>query len=115
MNFTREERVLLRIFVAEKDRHSGRPLYCAILQSLKDAGVQGATVLRGIAGFGPAGEIRSTHLLRLSQDLPLVIEAVDMRERIERALPSIQPMLSNSLVTMEKVQILRSSPNENDS
>ena len=115
MSVFRGERVLLRIFVAEKDRFGRRPLYCALLEFLREQGFMGATVLRGFAGFGPGGQMRSIHSLRLSQDLPLVVEAVDSREKVEKALPRIEQMVSQGLITLEKVQVVQRVREEGNS
>ena len=107
MSTFRGERVLMRIFIAEKDRHGRRPLYCALLDLLRQEGFRGATVLRGVAGFGESQQVRSAHLLRLSQDLPLVVEAVECQKNIDRVLPKIEKMLDTGLITMEKVNVIR--------
>ena len=112
MSIFRGERVLMRIFIAEKDRHERRPLYCALLDLLRVEGFRGATVLRGVAGFGQSQQIRSAHLLRLSQDLPLVVEAVESEDNIERVLPKIEQMVGTGMITMEKVQVIRYGASE---
>jgi len=99
--------VLLRIFVGE-DAKSGRlPLYEAILVKAREMQLAGATVLRGPMGFGHSSHIHTTKILRLSQDLPIVIEIVDSQEKIDAFLPVLNGMISSGLVTLEKVQVLQ--------
>lgn len=100
------ENVLLRIFVGEGDRHGRKPLYEALLELLRGKGVAGATVLRGVAGFGATSVVHTDKLLELSLDLPMVVEAVDTEEKIRSVLPEIEPMMSGGLVTLEKVQVI---------
>ena len=102
--------VLVRIFIGESDHWHHRPLAAALLERLRAEGFSGATVFRGIAGFGAHSVVHSTQILRLSQDLPVLIEVVDSAERIERLLPILDDMVSEGLVTMEKVRILKYSP-----
>lgn len=101
---------LLRIFVGESDRWEGRPLFEAIVQKVREAGGAGATVLRGIEGFGAHSRIHTTRILRLSEDLPIVIEVVDTAERIDALLPVLDEMIEDGLVTIETVRILRYRP-----
>lgn len=103
---------LLRIFIGEDDEFGGRPLYEAIVELLRREGVAGATVFRGIEGFGASSRIHTAKVLRLSQDLPIVIESVDRAENIERVLPQLDRMISEGLVTVEKaeVRLYRSRP-----
>jgi len=96
---------LLRIFIGESDRHDGRPLYRAIIEVLRAEGLAGATVLRGIEGFGKASKLHTAHILRLSDDLPIVIECVDSSEKIEAILPKLDSMIEGGLVTMEKIDV----------
>lgn len=96
---------LLRIFVGEDDEHEGRPLYEAIVLLLREQGLAGATVFRGIEGFGASSRIHAAKVLRLSEDLPIVIECVDRAEAIERALPHLDEMITEGLVTVEKAEI----------
>jgi len=104
---TREEAVLLRIFIGERERHQHHPLYEAIVRAARDAGLAGATVLRGMMGFGRSGRIESAKILDLSDDLPVVVEIVDSAERIEAFLPSLEGMIGSGLATTERVQVLR--------
>jgi hypothetical protein len=99
--------MLLRIFLGEDDKHRGRPLYEAIVSAARTAGLAGATVLRGPMGFGHSSRLHTTKILRLSEDLPLIIEIVDSEESIKAFLPTLEPMMSGGLVTLEKVQVLR--------
>ena len=96
---------LLRIFVGEDDEHDGRPLYEAIVLMLREQGLAGATVLRGIEGFGRSSVVHVSRVLRLSEDLPIVIECVDRAERIEQVLPVLDGMIDEGLVTVERVEV----------
>ena len=104
MNHDSDSR-LLRIFVGESDTYDGRPLYQAIVEVLRKAGVAGATVLRGIEGFGKSSHLHTAHILRLSDDLPMVIECVDTYEKIESVFPTLDAMIGDGLVTMERVDV----------
>lgn len=97
---------LLRIFVGESDNWHGKPLYAAIVERLREHGLAGATVVRGIEGFGAHSRIHTARLLRLSEDLPLVIEVVDQEERIRSVIPMLDEMVSEGLVTLETVEII---------
>jgi PII-like signaling protein len=99
--------VLLRIFIGEDDKADGRPLYEAIVLKARERGLAGATVMRGPMGFGHSSHLHTTKILRLSQDLPLVIEIVDSDEKIQAFLPEIDGIMASGLVTMEKVQVLQ--------
>jgi len=110
-----KEAELLRIFIGENDKHQHQPLYEAIVAEARRFGMAGATVLRGALGFGAASRIHTAKILRLSEDLPVVIEIVDKPERIERfleVLAMLMPKTSGGLVTLEKVRVLtyRSAP-----
>lgn len=96
---------LLRIFIGESDTHEGKPLYRAIVETLRKQGLAGATVLRGIEGFGKSSRLHTAHILRLSEDLPMVIECVDSNENIERILPTLEAMIEDGLVTIERVDV----------
>ncbi|MEX2279781.1 MAG: DUF190 domain-containing protein [Acidimicrobiia bacterium] len=96
---------LLRIFIGESDTFDGRPLSQAIVEALRKAGLAGATVLRGIEGFGKSSRLHSAHILRLSEDLPIVIECVDTSEAIESILPTLDAMIGDGLVTIERVDV----------
>lgn len=96
---------LLRIFIGESDTHEGSPLYQAIVELLRKEGLAGATVLRGIAGFGMSSRLHTAHILRLSEDLPIVIECVDDTEKIDSVLPALDRMIGDGLMTLEKVDV----------
>jgi len=98
--------VLLRIFLGESDRWEHRPLYEAIVLKAREQHLAGATVLRGPMGFGKASRLHTSKVLRLSDDLPLVIEIVDSEEKINSFLPELDQMLGGGLVTLEKVKVL---------
>jgi hypothetical protein len=100
------ESLLLRIFISETDKFQGRPLYKAIVEEARKRGMAGATVLRGILGFGANSRIHTSQILRLSQDLPLVIEIVDSEQRINEFLPELEHMISEGLVTLERAQVI---------
>lgn len=97
----------LVIYIGEADRWRGKPLYAALLETLKAQGLAGATVVRGVAGFGAHSRIHTAAILRLSEDLPLRIEVVDAREKIERALEIIAPMVTEGLITIDKVRVVK--------
>ena len=99
--------VLLRIFIGEDDKHNRLPLYEAIVLKAREMQLGGATVLRGHVGFGHSSHIHTTKILRLSQDLPVVIEIVDSQEKIDAFLPELDQMMGSGLVTLEKVQVLQ--------
>ena len=101
-----EDGCLLRIFVGESDRHDGKPLYEWLLLEAREAGLAGATVLRGIAGFGAHSRLHTAKILRLSEDLPIVIEIVDAAEKIEAFLPDLDRMVTDGLVTLEKAEVI---------
>jgi hypothetical protein len=100
------EGTLLRVFVGESDTWHGKPLYQAIVERARAEGLAGATVVRGIEGFGARSTIHTTRLLRLSEDLPLVIELVDTEARIEAFLPILDGMVREGLVTLERVRVV---------
>ena len=100
--------MLLRIFIGEDDKsRDGRPLYEAIVLKARDVRLAGATVLRGPMGFGHTSRLHTTKILRLSEDLPLVIEIVDTEDKIKAFLPILDSMMPSGLVTLEKVQVLQ--------
>lgn len=100
------EAQLVRIFIGESDRKDGRPLYEAIVLRARELGLAGATVLRGLEGFGAASRIHTAHVLRLSDDLPIVVEIVDREDRIAAFLPELDAMVGEGLVTIEKVRVI---------
>jgi PII-like signaling protein len=97
----------MRIFVGEADQWERRPLYAALLALFRAKGLAGATVLKGVAGFGPDSILHTAGILRLSADLPLVIEVIDSEDRLEAVLPEVDRMMGGGLVTMEKVRVIR--------
>ncbi len=97
---------LLRLFIGESDRWHGRPLYQAIVERVREEGLAGATVIRGIEGFGADSHLHTSRILRLSEDLPVVIEIVDTPERIDRVVPLLDEMVSEGMLTLERVQIV---------
>lgn len=102
-----QEATLLRIFLGERDRHGGRPLYEAIVAKARELKLAGATVLRGPMGYGRNAHIHRAHLLDISEDLPVIVEIVESQGNIDRLLPELQAMLGSSLVTLEKVKVIR--------
>jgi len=104
------EQVLVRIFIGESDRWHQKPLAAALLERLRRDGFAGATVFQAVAGFGARSVLHTSHLLRLSEDLPVVIEVVDTEERVERLLPILDEMVSEGLVTLEKARVVKYSP-----
>jgi PII-like signaling protein len=101
---------LLRIFIGEADRWHGRSLYEAIVLRAREAGLAGATVLRGLMGFGAKSHLHTAKVLRLSEDLPIVIEIVDRADRIEAFLPALDEMVADGLVTLERAQVITYRP-----
>ena len=97
---------LLRVFIGESDRWHGQPLSEAIVRRARELGLAGATVLRGLEGFGAHSRIHTSSILRLSQDLPIVVEIVDQRERIEGFLPILDEMVHEGMITVEKVRVI---------
>lgn len=102
-----KQALLLRIFIGEDDKFEGKPLYEAIVIKARALHLAGATVLRGPMGFGKSSRLHTAKILRLSEDLPLVIEIVDSEENINGFLPVLDSMMSSGLITLEKVQVLQ--------
>jgi uncharacterized protein len=102
-----KDAVLLRIFFGEADRYDGTPLHEAVVLKAREMQMAGATVLRGPMGFGHSSRLHTAKILRLSEDLPLVIEIVDTEEKIDAFLPVLDAMMGSGLVTLEKVKVLR--------
>jgi PII-like signaling protein len=102
-----EQAVLLRVFLGENDRTDGRPLYEAIVVKAREMGLAGATVLRGPLGYGHASRLHSAKILRLSGDLPMVVEIVDAEDKVEAFLPWLDQAMSGGLATIERVQVRR--------
>jgi PII-like signaling protein len=101
------EAVRLRIYIGESDRWEHKPLYEAIVLKAREAHLAGATVLRGLMGFGKSSRLHTAKILRLSDDLPLVIEIVDSEEKINVFLPTLEKMMGGGLVTLEKVKVIQ--------
>jgi len=99
--------LLLRVFIGENDRWKGKPLYEALMLEARERGLAGVTITRGIAGFGAHSRLHTAKVLRLSEDLPIIIEIVDREDRIREFLPTCDAMISEGLVTLEKVEILK--------
>jgi PII-like signaling protein len=97
---------LLRVFVGESDKYHGRPLYEVIVEEARRRGLAGATVLRGTLGFGANSRIHTAKILRLSEDLPMVVEIVDTPERLAEFLPDLDSMIGEGLITLERVRII---------
>ncbi|HUB10235.1 MAG TPA: DUF190 domain-containing protein [Myxococcales bacterium] len=104
------ERSLVRIFIGEDDLWHHRPLATVLLERLRKEGFAGATVFHGIAGFGAHSVVHTSHILRLSEDLPVLIEVVESEDRVEALLPILDEMVQEGLVTVEKVRVLRYAP-----
>jgi uncharacterized protein len=100
------EAELLRIYIGEADRYEGKPLYEAIVNLARQRGMAGATVLRGLMGFGADSRMHTAKILRLSEDLPMIIEIVDKPERIEALLPKLDRMIEEGLVTIETIRVI---------
>jgi len=103
---TPEDGYLLRIFVGESDKHGHVPLYEVIVLKAREAGLAGATVLRGVMGFGRHSVMHTAKILRLSEDLPIIVEIVDSLESIERFLPILDTMVVEGLVTLEQIRVI---------
>jgi PII-like signaling protein len=97
---------LLRIFIGESDKHGRKPLYQAIVEMLREEGMAGATVLRGVEGFGANSHLHTARILRLSEDLPIVIEVADTAEKIETIMPKLDEMVTDGMVTLERVEVV---------
>jgi len=100
------EAVLLRIFIGESDEYKGKPLYRYLVELFKKEGLAGATVLRGIEGYGKTSVIHTSAILRLSIDLPIIIEVSDTREKIEMIKPKLEGIINGGLITEEKIRIV---------
>jgi uncharacterized protein len=100
------EAILLRIFIGESDKYDGQPLHKYLTEMFRKEGLAGATVLRGISGFGKSSHLHTTSILRLSTDLPIVIEVVDKKEAIDRIKPRLDAVIENGLITEETIKII---------
>jgi PII-like signaling protein len=110
MNDLTGKQTLLRIFLSEHDKFQHKPTYLQILELLRKKKIAGATVLRGVAGFGAKSHIHNAAILDISNNLPLVIEAVDTEQAIRAVLPKLDPMIAEGLVTLETVEVIRYKP-----
>lgn len=104
------ERTLMRILIGESDKYRGRPLYEALLEHFRRKGLAGATVLRGVAGFGAESVVHTEKVLRLSLDLPIIIEVVETEEAIQSILPDLDEMIGGGLITMERARVIMYRP-----
>ncbi len=102
-----EQGTLLRVFFGESDKYEKKPLYEAIVKKARELGLAGVTVSRGIMGFGADSRIHSAKILRLSEDLPIIVEIVDKTERINKLLPFLDKAVQEGLITMEKVRVIK--------
>jgi uncharacterized protein len=102
-----EEGMLLRIFIGESDRHQGKPLYEQIVLKARELNLAGATVTRGVMGFGADSRMHTAKILRLSEDLPMVIELVDTEEKLNLLLPFLDETVEEGLITLEKVRVVK--------
>jgi hypothetical protein len=101
------ENVLMRIFIGESDKFGNRPLHEALVELFKKEGFAGATVLRGVAGYGAHSVYHTDRILRLSRDLPVIVEVVDTQENIDRVMPGVDEMMCGGLITIEKATVIR--------
>jgi PII-like signaling protein len=101
-----QEGCLLRVFVGESDKWHGRPLYEAIVLKARELHLAGATVLRGVMGYGASSRLHTAKVLRLSEDLPVVVELVDARDKLEQILPFLDEAVANGLVTLERAEVI---------
>jgi uncharacterized protein len=102
----RGERTLMRVFIGESDKYHGKPLYEALLERFRSKGLAGATVLRGVAGFGASSTMHTDKVLRLSMDLPIIIEIVETDAVIQSILPDLNEMIGGGLITLEKANVI---------
>jgi hypothetical protein len=104
------ERTLMRVFIGESDKHEGKPLYEALVELFRRRGLAGATVLRGVSGFGASAKVHTEKVLRLSLDLPIIIEVVETEEAINGILPELDQMIGGGLVTLERAKVILYRP-----
>jgi PII-like signaling protein len=104
------ERTLMRILIGESDKYQGKPLYEALLERFRKNGLAGATVLRGVAGYGASSVMHTDKILRLSLDLPLIIEVVETEEAIQAILPDLDEMIGGGLITLERARVIMYRP-----
>ena len=106
----RGDRTLMRVFIGESDKYHGKPLYEALLERFRAKGLAGATVLRGVAGFGASSVMHTEKVLRLSLDLPMIIELVETEEAIQAILPDLDEMIGGGLITLERANVILYRP-----
>jgi PII-like signaling protein len=106
MHGLRGERVLMRVHIGERDKHHGKPLYAAIVEMLRARGYAGATVYRGIMGFGASSTVHTDRLEVLSLDLPIIVECIETAERIDAILPELDGMIGGGLITLERANVI---------
>ncbi len=106
----RGERTLMRVFIGESDKYHGKPLYEVLLERFRKKGLAGATVLRGVAGFGASSKVHTDKVLRLSLDLPLIIEVVETEEAIQAILPDLDELIGGGLITLERANVILYRP-----
>ncbi len=104
------ERTLMRIFIGESDKYEGKPLYEALVELFRVRGLAGATVLRGISGFGSTSHVKTEKVLRLSLDLPIIIEVVETEEALQSVLPDLDRMIGGGLITLERAKVIMYRP-----
>ena len=104
------ERTLMRVFIGESDKYEGKPLYDALIELFRSRGLAGATVLRGVAGYGASARLHTEKVLRLSFDLPIIIEMVETEEAINSVLPDLDRMIGGGLVTLERAKVIMYRP-----
>jgi len=104
------ERTLMRVFIGESDKYEGKPLYDALIELFRSRGLAGATVLRGVAGYGASARVHTEKVLRLSFDLPIIIEMVETEEAINSVLPDLDRMIGGGLVTLERAKVIMYRP-----
>ncbi len=109
-----EDGYLLRVFIGESDKWHGRPLYESIVLKARELHVAGATVLRGPMGYGAHSRLHTAKILRLSEDLPIVIDIVDGKDKIDELLPHLDEMVTEGLITLERVQVIKYRPDGSD-
>jgi uncharacterized protein len=106
------ERTLMRIFIGESDKYQGQPLYQALVEKLRSKGLAGATVLRGVSGFGASSTLHTDKVLRLSLDLPIIIEVVETEEAIQSVLGDLDEMIGGGLITLERARVIMYRPSD---
>ncbi|MCK5565221.1 MAG: DUF190 domain-containing protein [Planctomycetes bacterium] len=109
MKQEKNDQVLMRIFLSETDKHNGKVIYHMLLQLLHDEKIAGATVIKGVTGFGAKSRMHTANLLSLAQNLPIIVEAVDSKENIDKVLPKIEQFVDDGLITFQDVKAIRYS------